>query len=345
MKPQLGSLLSINQLTTEQIEAILALARRMDPQRPSQLLHGKRVVLLFYEASTRTRTSFEFAAKSLGAMTTLVTATSSSIEKGESLIDTGWTVECIGADVIVMRHPNSGSAHLLARYMSVPIVNAGDGMHQHPSQGLLDALTILNHKKELRGLRVVIVGDVYHSRVARSNAELLSQFGADVIFCGPRDFVPEVAATLAPGVVVSHDLNSALQGADVVMALARPEGAAGRTASQRRGLHCPLPGHFAAHETGQARCDSDASRARNPRHGADQRSGRWSAVVHSRAGAKWSEDAHGDPGYGAGSGVGAVRGVSRVGWWKCRDFGPSSGEAGISAHNWLCIRARLQPCR
>jgi aspartate carbamoyltransferase catalytic subunit len=219
MKPQPGSLLSINQLTTEQIEAILTLARRMDPKHPSQLLHGKRVVLLFYEASTRTRASFEFAAKALGAVTTLVTATSSSIEKGESLIDTGWTVECIGADVIVMRHPNSGSAHLLARYMSVPIVNAGDGMHQHPSQGLLDALTILNHKKELRGLRVVIVGDVYHSRVARSNAELLSRFGADVIFCGPRDFVPEVAATLAPGVVVSHDLNAALQGADVVMAL------------------------------------------------------------------------------------------------------------------------------
>ena len=118
-----------------------------------------------------------------------------------------------------MRHPNSGSAHLLARYMSVPIVNAGDGMHQHPSQALLDALTILNHKKQLRGLRVVIVGDVYHSRVARSNAELLSRFGAEVIFCGPPDFVPEMAATLAPGVTVSHDLNSALQGADVVMAL------------------------------------------------------------------------------------------------------------------------------
>ncbi len=218
MKP-LGSLLSINQLTTEQIESILALARRMDQNRPSQLLRGKRVVLLFYEASTRTRTSFEFAAKALGAVTTLVTATSSSIEKGESLIDTGWTVECIGADVIVMRHPNSGSAHLLSRYMSVPVVNAGDGMHQHPSQALLDALTILNHKKRLRGLRVVIVGDVYHSRVARSNAELLSRFGAEVIFCGPPDFVPEVAATLAPGVAVSHDLNSALQGADVVMAL------------------------------------------------------------------------------------------------------------------------------
>jgi aspartate carbamoyltransferase catalytic subunit len=218
MKP-LGSLLSINQLTTEQIESILALARRMDPNRPSQLLHGKRVVLLFYEASTRTRTSFEFAAKALGAMTTLVTATSSSIEKGESLIDTGWTVECIGADVIVMRHPNSGSAHLMSRYVGVPVVNAGDGMHQHPSQGLLDALTILNHKKRLRGLRVVIVGDVYHSRVARSNAELLSRFGAKVILSGPPDFVPEVAAGLGRGVEVSHDLNSAVQGADVVMAL------------------------------------------------------------------------------------------------------------------------------
>jgi len=218
MKP-LGSLLSIHQLTTEQIESILALARRMDPNRPSRLLHGKRVVLLFYEASTRTRTSFEFAAKALGAVTTLVTATSSSIEKGESLIDTGWTVECIGADVIVMRHPNSGSAHLLSRYLSVPVVNAGDGMHQHPSQALLDALTMLNHKKRLRGLRVVIVGDVYHSRVARSNAELLSRFGAEIIFCGPPAFVPEVAASLAPGVAVSHDLNAALQGADVVMAL------------------------------------------------------------------------------------------------------------------------------
>jgi aspartate carbamoyltransferase catalytic subunit len=218
MKP-LGSLLSINQLTTEQIERILALARRMDPNRPSQLLRGKRVVLLFYEASTRTRASFEFAAKALGAVTTLITATSSSIEKGESLIDTGWTVECIGADVIVMRHPNSGSSHLMARYIGVPVVNAGDGMHQHPSQGLLDALTMLNHKKKLHKLRVVIVGDVYHSRVARSNAELLSRFGAEIVLCGPREFVPEVAATLAPGVEVSHDLNSALQGADVVMAL------------------------------------------------------------------------------------------------------------------------------
>lgn len=219
MKPSLRSFLGINQLTTEQIEAILELARRMDPHRSSQLLRGKRVALLFYEASTRTRTSFEFAAKALGATTTLITAISSSIEKGESLIDTGWTVAALGADVIVMRHPNSGSAYLLAHYMTVPIVNAGDGMHQHPSQALLDALTITDHKKTLKGLRVVIVGDVYHSRVARSNAELLSRFGADVIFCGPPDFVPDVSATIAPRVSVCHDLNLALQGADVVMAL------------------------------------------------------------------------------------------------------------------------------
>ena len=215
----LPSLLGIHQLTTAQIEAILKLARRMDPKRPPQLLRGKRVVLLFYESSTRTRTSFEFAAKALGATTTLVTASASSIEKGESLIDTGWTVECVGADVIVMRHPNSGAPYLLARYMKVPVVNAGDGMHQHPSQGLLDALTMLDHKKKLKGLRVVIVGDVYHSRVARSNAELLSRMGAEVVFCGPPYFAPPIAATIAPGVTVSHDLNAALQGADVVMSL------------------------------------------------------------------------------------------------------------------------------
>ena len=191
----------------------------MDPSRPSQLLRGKRVALLFYESSTRTRTSFEFAAKTLGATTTLVTPVSSSIEKGESLIDTGWTVANLGADAIVMRHANSGAPYLLARYVRVPIINAGDGMHQHPSQALLDALTITNHKKRLKGLRVVIVGDVYHSRVARSNAELLSRFGADIIFCGPPDFVPEIAATIAPECHRLSDLNAALQGADVVMAL------------------------------------------------------------------------------------------------------------------------------
>lgn len=218
MKP-LRSLLGTDQLTPAQIEALLALARRMDIRRPSQLLRGRRVVLLFYEASTRTRTSFEFAAKALGATTTLISATSSSIEKGESLIDTGWTVSSLGADVIVMRHPNSGAPYLLSRYVPVPVVNAGDGLHQHPSQALLDALTITNHKKKLKGLRVVIVGDVFHSRVARSNAHLLSAMGVEVILCGPPDLVPDVAATIAPNVTVVHDIDTALQGADVVMSL------------------------------------------------------------------------------------------------------------------------------
>src|SRR5215472_9521513 len=189
MKP-LHSLLGIEQLTTVQIESILALARHMDPRRAPPLLRNKRVVLLFYEPSTRTRTSFEFAAKALGATTTLITATSSSIEKGESVIDTGWTVTALGADVIVMRHPSSGAPYLLSRYVPTPVVNAGDGLHQHPSQALLDALTITSHKKRLQGLRVVIVGDVYHSRVARSNACLLSKFSSEVIFCGPPELVP-----------------------------------------------------------------------------------------------------------------------------------------------------------
>jgi aspartate carbamoyltransferase catalytic subunit len=176
-------------------------------------------VLLFYEASTRTRTSFEFAAKALGATTTLITATSSSIEKGESLIDTGWTVASLGADIIVMRHPNSGAPYLLSRYIPVPVVNAGDGLHQHPSQALLDALTIVQYKKRLKGLRVVIVGDVFHSRVARSNAHLLTTTGAEVVFCGPTDLVPDISALIAPGVMACHDLDIALHGADVVMSL------------------------------------------------------------------------------------------------------------------------------
>ena len=219
MKRHVRSLLGTDQLTPTEIDSYLKLAQRMDPRRARPLLRGRRVVLLFYEASTRTRTSFEFAAKALGATTTLITATSSSIEKGESLIDTGWTVASLGADIIVMRHPNSGAPYLLSRYIPVPVVNAGDGLHQHPSQALLDALTIVQYKKRLKGLRVVIVGDVFHSRVARSNAHLLTTTGAEVVFCGPTDLVPDISALIAPGVMACHDLDIALHGADVVMSL------------------------------------------------------------------------------------------------------------------------------
>jgi len=213
------SLLGTDQLTPAQINSYLKLAQRMDPRKAPQLLRGKRVVLLFYEASTRTRTSLEFDAKALEATTTLITASSSSIEKGESLIDTGWTITALGADLIVMRHPNSGAPYLLSRYCPVPVINAGDGLHEHPSQGLLDALTIAHHKKRFKGLRVVIVGDIFHSRVARSNAHLLTNMGAEVVFCGPPDLVPDISASIAPGIIACHNLDPALRGADVVISL------------------------------------------------------------------------------------------------------------------------------
>lgn len=214
-----GSLLGIEHLDTGQITAILNLARRMNPEKARPLLRGKRVLLLFYEASTRTRSSFEIAAKSMGAMTTLVLSSGSSIEKGESLLDTAYTLQAVGADVMVIRHPAAGAPLLMATHLNVPVVNAGDGMHEHPSQALLDAYTILRHKKTLRDLRVVIIGDIYHSRVARSNIHLLTKSGAQVVLCGPPGLLPEVAATLGTGVRITRHIDEALRGADVVMVL------------------------------------------------------------------------------------------------------------------------------
>src|SRR5437868_11086503 len=195
-----GSLLGIEHLQASDIMGLLRLARRMNPRKARPLLRGKRVLLLFYEPSTRTRSSFEVAAKSMGAMTTLVLSSGSSIEKGESLLDTGYTLRAVGADVIVIRHPHAGAPLLMAQHLDIPVVNAGDGMHEHPSQALRDAYTILRHKKTLKALHVAIVGDIYHSRVARSACHLLSKFGSKVVLCGPPELVPEVATTLAPGV-------------------------------------------------------------------------------------------------------------------------------------------------
>src|SRR5437660_4515562 len=199
-----GSLLGIEYLRAEDILGLLRLARRMNPQKARPLLRGKRVLLLFYEPSTRTRSSFEFAAKSLGAITTLVQSSGSSIEKGESLLDTGYTLRAVGADAIVIRHPSAGAPLLMAQHLDIPIINAGDGMHEHPSQALLDAFTILRHKKSLKGLHVAIIGDIYHSRVARSACHLLSKFGVRITLCGPPEFVPDVAATLAAGLRISR---------------------------------------------------------------------------------------------------------------------------------------------
>lgn len=225
-----GSLLGIEHLDADEIQGILKSARRMNPAKPRPLLRGKRVVLLFYEPSTRTRSSFEIAAKALGAATVLIQSSGSSIEKGESLLDTGYTLRAVGADVIVIRHPNAGAPLLMASHIDIPVVNAGDGMHEHPSQALLDAYTILRHKKTFKGLQVAIMGDIYHSRVARSACFLLSKFGVKITLCGPPEFVPDIAATLAPGVRVTRHLEEAIRGCDVLMLLrVQKERLAGRS--------------------------------------------------------------------------------------------------------------------
>ncbi|HZY62568.1 MAG TPA: aspartate carbamoyltransferase catalytic subunit [Edaphobacter sp.] len=227
-----GSLLSVAHLPVEEISAILSATNRLEQMayaERSQLLAGRRVALLFYESSTRTRTSFELAAKSLGATTTLVSDKSSSIEKGESLNDTGLTLRALGAECIVLRHPCSGAPFLLARATALPVLNAGDGMHEHPSQALLDLRTMLMRlpgynasavtEKSLEGVTVVITGDILHSRVARSNALLLPRLGAKVLLCGPEKLLPEIASELGPGVEVVRDFDEALRRAQVVMML------------------------------------------------------------------------------------------------------------------------------
>ena len=187
------------------------------PERKSNLLSGKSVVTLFYENSTRTRTSFETAAKLLSAMTTGISASSSSVQKGESLIDTGHTLERIGADYIVIRHPVSGAAKLLAEHVKASVINAGDGTNEHPTQALLDMYTMKERFGDLKGLRVAIVGDILHSRVARSNLWGLTAMGAHVTLAGPGTLLP--VELEQAGAKVTTDVRSAVRDADVVMPL------------------------------------------------------------------------------------------------------------------------------
>lgn len=182
-------------------------------------LRGRSIVNLFFEPSTRTRTSFEIAAKRLGADTIDIQALGSSLSKGESLVDTLNTLSAMNPDIIVMRHSASGAPHFLSRYLSTPMINAGDGRHEHPTQALLDALTILEVKGTLEGLRVAIIGDISHSRVARSNIHLLGSFGADIVLCGPATTVSQKMTRLAPGVSLTYDMREAVRDADVVMML------------------------------------------------------------------------------------------------------------------------------
>lgn len=217
-------LLGIESLDRAEIEAILTRAKDFQPFEDSafkrlDVLRGKMIVNLFFEASTRTRTSFEIAAKRLGADAVSITASGSSVSKGESLVDTLNTLAAMRPNAIVMRHAASGAPHFLARHLPTPIVNAGDGTHEHPTQALLDARTILDHRPTLEGMRIAIIGDIAHSRVARSNVYLLSKFGVDIVLCGPPTLLPPELARIAPGVRLTTDIREAITGADVIMML------------------------------------------------------------------------------------------------------------------------------
>lgn len=216
-------LLGIEDLNFADIELILQTARGFReifkrPLKKVPTLRGKTVIQVFFEPSTRTRSSFEIAAKRLSADALNLNISSSSVAKGESLIDTFQNLQSMSPDVIVVRHSAAGAPHMLARYCrQASVVNAGDGMHEHPTQALLDALTILDHKRRLKGLKVAIVGDILHSRVARSNALLLEKMGAEVWACGPPTLIPPDFQQY--GARVTWKMEEALDQSDVVMML------------------------------------------------------------------------------------------------------------------------------
>jgi aspartate carbamoyltransferase catalytic subunit len=224
LEPMARSLLGIEGLSRDEIEWLLNKGRQYKPMQAQSVkkldtLRGKTIVNLFFEPSTRTRTSFEIAAKRLGADTVTISGDGTSMSKGESLVDTLNTLSAMRPDAIVMRHSASGAPHFLSRFLSTPIINAGDGQHEHPTQALLDALTILDYRKSLEGLRVAIIGDIAHSRVARSNAHLLAKFGAELVLCGPATMLPRALAELTPGVTLTTDMQEAVSDADVIMML------------------------------------------------------------------------------------------------------------------------------
>lgn len=230
-------LLGISDLTTAEITHLLDTAERLRDIATRNVkkvptLRGRTVINLFYEPSTRTRTSFEIAAKRLSADCINISSSSSSATKGETLIDTGRNLQAMAPDLIVIRHPSAGAPHMLARHVAASVVNAGDGAHEHPTQALLDALTIRQHKGGIRGLRIAIIGDLLHSRVARSNALLLAKLGATVRLAGPGTLAPADLAHLADtdgcetcdapdaeAITVLPSVEDALDGADVVIVL------------------------------------------------------------------------------------------------------------------------------
>ena len=215
-------ILDMESLSVDEITLILDTADKMKEisQRPIKkvpTLRGKTVVLFFYEPSTRTRTSFDIAAKRLSADSLSLSASASSMVKGETLIDTGRNLEAMNPDVIVIRHTCAGAPHLLAKILKSSVINAGDGMHAHPTQSLLDLMTVREYKQKLSGLKIAIIGDISHSRVARSNIVGFTKMGADVVLSGPPTMIPMGIETL--GVSVTHNMEDAIVDADVVMML------------------------------------------------------------------------------------------------------------------------------
>ena len=215
-------ILDIESLTVDEIKSILdtadglkEISQRSIKKVPT--LRGKTVILFFYEPSTRTRVSFDIAAKRLSADSISISASTSSLVKGETLIDTARNLESMNPDVIVMRHSCSGTPYLLSRKISTPIINAGDGMHAHPTQALLDMMTVREYKKDLKGLHIAIVGDIAHSRVARSNIAGFTKMGATVRLSGPPTMMPKGIEALGANVV--FDFSEAISGADVIMML------------------------------------------------------------------------------------------------------------------------------
>jgi aspartate carbamoyltransferase catalytic subunit len=221
---RLSHLLGTENLTREQIVFILDQAKpfqefQRHPLKKLATLRGKTVAIAFFESSTRTRISFTTAASRLGADTMALQAESSSLKKGESLIDTVRTLEAMRPDGIVIRHASSGAPEFVAQRLEIPVINAGDGTHEHPTQALLDALTVRDRQGKLEGSNVTILGDILHSRVARSNIHVLSKFGVKITLCGPAMWVPRELEKLAPAIRVVHCVEEGLRGADVVMVL------------------------------------------------------------------------------------------------------------------------------
>ncbi|MCK4390733.1 MAG: aspartate carbamoyltransferase catalytic subunit [Desulfobacterales bacterium] len=222
MKFAKKDILDVESLSVEEIQTILDTAETLKeistrPIKKVPTLRGKTVIHFFYEPSTRTRTSFEVAAKRLSADTVSISASTSSIAKGETLVDTARNLEAMNPDAIVLRHPAAGAPHMLARLIQASVINAGDGMHAHPTQALLDMMTVREKKGRLAGLRIALIGDIAHSRVARSNIVGFIKMGAKVILAGPPTMIPMGIDAL--GGLVRYHVQEATRDADVVMVL------------------------------------------------------------------------------------------------------------------------------